>query len=270
MDTFPEAKILLIGAGKMGGALLAAWLKKGATPQSLTVVETDAAAVRKLASENIQVVIAAEEITEAPDCIVLAVKPQSMDALLPQLAGKFGAAPLYLSIAAGKTLPYFVQYLGDAPVVRAMPNMPAIIGKGISALIANARTSEKQKQLAESLLRAAGEVVWLDDESLMDVVTAVSGSGPAYVFLFMEALVQAGVAQGLPEEMAKKLALYTVRGSAKLALKSGESLEQLRKDVTSPGGTTEVALQKFAENSDFRTLIKRAVAAAVKRSRELA
>jgi pyrroline-5-carboxylate reductase len=273
MSTFPDAKILLIGAGKMGSALLAAWLKEGALPQSLTVVETNPVTVKKLAAENIQVVISAEAITEKPDCIVLAVKPQSMDEVISSFRRKpesQAGSPLILSIAAGKTLAYFETHLGKSPVVRAMPNTPALIGKGISALCANAMASDAQRQLAQALLGAAGETVWLDDESKMDAVTAISGSGPAYVFLFMEALIEAGRAQGLPEETARKLVLATVRGSAKLARKSADSLEQLRKNVTSPGGTTEAALKVLMKDDALKALIHEAVAEAVKRSRELA
>ena len=156
--------------------------------------------------------------------------------------------PLYLSIAAGKTLTYYASQLGEAPVVRAMPNTPALIGKGISALCANAITSEAQKQLAQSLLGAAGEVVWLTDESKMDAVTAISGSGPAYVFLLMEALIEAGKAQGLPEDVARKLALHTVRGSAKLALKSGRTARAVTQKRRQPrrhnGSGAQGALMK--------------------------
>ncbi len=266
-----HSKVLLIGAGKMGGALLTAWQKADWPDGSVQVIETDSGQVKILSEKNTQVVSSVDQVMESPACIVLAVKPQSMDELLPSLARKFGTHPLYLSIAAGKALGYYEQHLGHAAaIVRAMPNTPALIGKGISALVANGNVNMRQKDLAAAVLGAAGEVVWLDDESQMDAVTAVSGSGPAYVFLFMEALVQAGVAQGLSEEIAKKLAMQTVLGASELAKKSKESLEQLRKNVTSPGGTTEAALIKFMENDNFRTLIKFAVAEAVKRSKELA
>jgi pyrroline-5-carboxylate reductase len=264
MNMFPNAKILLIGAGKMGGALQASWLRAGAIPDMITIVEPKGFAGGPRIHESI------DDVSVTQDCIVLAVKPQSMDALLPSLAKKFGRDPLYFSIAAGKTLVYYAKYLGEAPIVRAMPNTPAIIGKGISALIANGKVTASQKQLAESLLGAAGETVWLDNESQMDAVTALSGSGPAYVFLFLEALIEAGKAQGLPEEMAKKLAYATVRGSVKLAKKSENSLEQLRKNVTSPGGTTEAALNVLMKGDALKELVDEAVAAAVKRSRELA
>lgn len=268
MAVFSESKILLLGAGKMGSALLARW-QAAASPGRIDIHVVELAGVTASGQHTFK---SLNDIPQhyMPDCIVLAVKPQSMDALLPSLAKKFGDKPLYLSIAAGKTIAYFEKYLGNAPIVRAMPNTPALIGKGISALIANTEVSPSQKALAESLLAAAGEVVWLDDESQMDAVTAISGSGPAYVFLFLEALVAAAKAQGLPEAVAKKLALHTVRGSAALALASEEPFAQLRNNVTSPGGTTEAALQVLLQKERLESLIDEAVAAAVRRAKELA
>jgi len=295
---FLDAKILLIGAGKMGGALLAAWLRSGVEPESVTVIEKDAAQTEALKARGVRVVAEVHETGGVFDIIVLAVKPQSMDALLPMLAakcipsplagegqdgGKPAAAPLrnpppqgvrkhplYLSIAAGKTLFYFSQHLGDAPVVRVMPNSPALIRKGISALIANVYATDAQKELATGLLDAAGETVWLEDESQMDAVTAISGSGPAYVFLFLDALIEAGKSQGLPEDIARILAFHTLKGSTKLAMKSTDSLEQLRKNVTSPGGTTEAALKVLMKDGGLKSLVDEAVKAATKRSKELA
>lgn len=269
MTGFSDSKILLIGAGKMGVALLAAWLHKGA--RQITVIEenTSNAEQAKKLDASVNVVNFIDQTTSSFDVVVLAVKPQSMDALLPQLAVKYGNASLYLSIAAGKTLSYFEKQLGDAPVVRAMPNTPALIGKGISALIANKKVSDTHKKLAEQLLRAAGEIVWLENESQMDAVTAISGSGPAYVFLFLEALIEAGSKQGLPEAIAKQLALQTLLGSSELAKHSDESLAQLRKNVTSPGGTTEAALAVLMKNNQLSSLINEGVTAAVKRSKEL-
>jgi pyrroline-5-carboxylate reductase len=268
--TISNAKILLIGAGKMGSALLSAWLRAGYKPSSITVLESDTAHLKSLSAEGVHRIASLSELTSAPDCILLAVKPQSMDVLLPLLAQKCGNKPLYISIAAGKTLLYFAKHLGNAAVVRTMPNIPAIIGKGISALIANVKVSNEQKQLATSLLAAAGETVWLEDESLMDAVTALSGSGPAYVFLFAEALVEAGMSQGLSRDTCEILALYTIHGSAELAFKSKDSLSQLRKNVTSPGGTTEAALSVLMKNDVLKSIINDAIAQAVKRSKELA
>jgi pyrroline-5-carboxylate reductase len=259
-----NAKILLIGAGKMGGALLGAWVKSGAA--QLTVIEQNPA----FTHDSVKVYRSLPETSGlTPDVVVIAVKPQSLDELTPLLANEFGAKPLYLSIAAGKTLSYFAKYLGDASIIRAMPNTPALIGKGISALVANSNVNAEQKECATLLLKAAGHIVWLEDESQMDAVTAVSGSGPAYAFLFMDALVQAGIKQGLSEDIAKKLAVETVHGAAELARKMPESLEQLRKNVTSPGGTTEAALKVLMKEDAQQKLIDEAVTAAVKRSKEL-
>lgn len=266
MIDIQNTKILLIGAGKMGGALLGAWLHKGIPASAITVVEQNP----KQINDEVRVVSSLAVASTDVDCIVLAVKPQSMDEVLKELAAKKSKA-LILSIAAGKTLGYFEKHLGaEAAIVRAMPNTPAIIGKGISALIANENVSEEQKQLAEMLLRAAGKTVWLNDESQMDAVTAISGSGPAYVFLFLDALIAAGIAQGLPQDVATQLAIQTVRGSVKLAQKSEDSLEQLRKNVTSPGGTTEAALGVLMKGNALERLLNDAVAAAANRSKELA
>ncbi len=260
-----NTKLLLIGAGKMGGALLDAWMHKGIPASAITVVEQNAKQ-----NAGINTVTTLDEASTDVGCIVLAVKPQSMDGLLKQLAAKQSNA-LILSIAAGKTLGYFEKHLGaEAAIVRAMPNTPAVIGKSISALIANENVSDEQRQLAETLLRAAGKTVWLNDETQMDAVTAISGSGPAYVFLFLDALITAGIAQGLPQDIATQLAIQTVRGSVKLAQKSEESLEQLRRNVTSPGGTTEAALGVLMKDNALERLISDAVAAAAKRSRDLA
>lgn len=267
MQGHNNAHILLIGAGKMGGALLAAWRHKHEA-LSITVLESDAAKVKDLMEDGVNVISSLAQVKDSPDCIVLAVKPQGMDGVLKELSSY--STSLILSIAAGKTLAYFAKHLGDAPVVRAMPNTPALIRKGITALVANRHVGEDQKALAEQLLSAAGEVVWLDAEAQIDAVTAVSGSGPAYVFYFLEALIKAGGVQGLPEDIARRLALQTLRGSVKLAMKSEESLEQLRRNVTSPGGTTEAALKVLMRKDGLEALLNEAVAAAVKRSEELA
>jgi pyrroline-5-carboxylate reductase len=270
-DTIDCERVLLIGAGKMGSALLGAWLRCGLQAAAVTVVETNADAIAALQSTGVRIIASLQEAPDDPQCIVLAVKPQSLAALLPTVAEKYAARPLYLSIAAGKTLGFYQQALGgEAAVVRAMPNTPALVRKGISALCANALVSERQRTLAASLLKAAGEVLWLEDEAQMDAVTALSGSGPAYVFLFLEALIAAGKAQGLSEDIAAKLALHTLRGSAKLAMKSAEPLAQLRTNVTSPGGTTEAALKVLMQGDAFALLINDAVREAVKRAKELA
>jgi len=255
----------------MGGALLASWLSAGILPEFITVLETKPGF--KVAPPGIVQVSSLGDISQFPGCIVLAVKPQSMDALLPQLKQKYGAGakPLYLSIAAGKPLSYFARHLGaEKPVVRAMPNTPALIGKGITAMCSNNAADAQDKKLATSLLQSAGEVVWLEEESQMDAVTAISGSGPAYVFLFMEALIAAGVESGLSETISKKLVCQTILGSAELAMRSSESLSALRENVTSPGGTTAAALEILMKNDAFKTLLATAVRQAKKRAGELA
>ncbi|MEI6730950.1 MAG: pyrroline-5-carboxylate reductase, partial [Pseudomonadota bacterium] len=222
--------LLLIGYGNMGRALYSAWIKNGFSGDSIRVID-------KNKGDSI------DDIKDTPQVILLAVKPQSMDSLLPLLAEKFGDSPLYISIAAGKNVAYFESFLGkDAAIIRTMPNTPAQVGKGITAIFAGDKVNSEQKQIVQSLMQAAGDTVWFDDESLIDSATAISGSGPAYVFLFLQSLVEAGVAQGLSEETARKLAISTLIGSGELAKNSLESLDKLRDNVTSKGGTTAAAI----------------------------
>jgi pyrroline-5-carboxylate reductase len=200
----------------------------------------------------------------------MAVKPQAMDAVLPPLAKLAGPHTLVLSIAAGCRIATFEQHLPKATaVVRAMPNTPAAIGRGISVCVANAHVTPRQKALCDRLLAAVGEVGWIDDESLMDAVTAVSGSGPAYVFLLVEALAEAGVAAGLDASLAMRLARATVSGTGELLHQSRLEPAKLRENVTSPGGTTAAALSVLMAPGGLGALMKRAVAAAVKRGKEL-
>jgi len=261
--------ILLVGCGRMGGALLAGWRERAIAPH-FVVVEPDAA------------VVAAPEVTLHrspatlpvaidPAAIVFAVKPQSLDAVLPPYRPFAARGAVFLSIAAGKTLGYYGRRLGaGAAVVRAMPNTPAAIGRGIAVLCASSGVSETARGLCERLLAAVGEVAWVDDERLMDAVTAVSGSGPAYVFLLIEALARAAVAAGLPVALADRLALATVAGSGELARQAAEPPAKLRENVTSPGGTTRAALDVLMAADGLETLLIKAVAAATRRSRELA
>jgi pyrroline-5-carboxylate reductase len=202
--------------------------------------------------------------------VLLAVKPQAMDATLPAYRRFVGAATLFLSIAAGKTIGYFERGLGDAPIVRSMPNTPAAVGRGITVACANARVSAAQRDLADGLLSAVGEVHWVEREALLDPVTALSGGGPAYVFLLIEYLAEAGVAAGLPAELAMRLARVTVSGAGELARQSAEPAAQLRQNVTSPGGTTLEALKILMAEDGLKPLLIRAIAAASRRSRELA
>ena len=259
-------KVLLVGCGKMGSALLAGWLERGIAPGDVVVVDPTAPALA------VSVVAGAADIPAgfAPDVVVLAVKPQVMAEVLPPYA-RFRQA-VFLSIAAGKPVAFFRAHLGDAAViVRAMPNTPAAVRRGITVCCAGAEVDAARRALCQSLLEAVGEVGWVADEGLMDAVTAVSGSGPAYVFLLAEVMTAAGIAQGLPPELAARLARATVAGSGELLRQSGDEAGQLRRNVTSPGGTTAAALAVLmAEDGGLARLMETAVAAATRRGRELA
>ncbi len=265
--------LLLVGGGKMGSALLAGWTERGIDAGDITVIEPDEKTARAVATRfGVSVAGVPEKAGDAaPDAVVLAVKPQSMDDAVPAYAGFAGGKTVFLSIAAGKTIAYFEGLLGPgAAIVRAMPNTPAAVGRGITAAAANANVDDAQVQLCDTLLQAVGEVAWIDDESLMDAVTAVSGSGPAYVFLLAECLAEAGVEAGLPSELAGQLARATVAGAGELLHQSGETAAVLRANVTSPGGTTAAALDILMANDGLEPLLAKAVAAAAKRSKELA
>ncbi len=259
-------KVLLVGCGKMGSALLAGWLDRGVDAADVVVVDPSAPTL------GVAVVAGAADIPAGfdPDVVVLAVKPQVMAEVLPPY-GRFKPA-VFLSIAAGKPIAFFRSHLGDdAAIVRAMPNTPAAVRRGITVCCAGAEVDAARRTLCQSLLEAVGEVGWVADEGLMDVVTAVSGSGPAYVFLLAEVMAAAGIAQGLPPDLAARLARATVSGSGELLRQSSDSAEQLRRNVTSPGGTTAAALAVLmAEDGGFARLMDAAVAAATRRGRELA
>jgi pyrroline-5-carboxylate reductase len=264
--------LLLVGCGKMGGALLRGWLGRGLA-RRYVVVEPGPGAGDFAANPQVEVLASPDEIRAdfETGAIVLAVKPQVMGAVLPDYRRYARSGALFLSIAAGKTLGSFSQALGErAAVVRAMPNPPAAIGRGIAVGCANPAVAPAQRALAERLLAAVGDVAWVADEALMDAVTAVSGSGPAYVFLLIECLAKAGVAAGLPEELAARLARVTVAGAGELARLSAGSAAVLRENVTSPGGTTRAALDVLMAKDGLEPLLTRAVLAAARRSRELA
>lgn len=268
-----DGPLLLVGAGKMGGALLSRLLDQGLDPRGVIVQDPEptGASADLLADRAIDVLPVIDELTQPPAVILLAVKPQVMDSVLPQVAKLAGPDTLYLSIAAGRRLAGLEAHLPKgAALVRAMPNTPAAIGRGITVAIANAAVSPVQRALAERLLGAGGHVVWVEDETLLDPVTAVSGSGPAYVFLLTECLAEAGRAAGLSAELAERLARHTVIGSAALLEHSDLDAAELRKNVTSPGGTTAAALEILGGPDGLKTLLVAAVAAATKRGRELA
>ncbi|MGE0254286.1 MAG: pyrroline-5-carboxylate reductase [Alphaproteobacteria bacterium] len=263
--------VVLVGRGKMGSALLAGWLARGLAPSEVHSVEP-----QPYAPPPAGVVEVAEAgalpAGLAPKVVVLAVKPQGMDAVLPAYRRFAGPGTVFLSIAAGRPLAFFARHLGDgAAVVRAMPNTPAAVGRGITVLCANARVAPGQLDVCRNLMSAVGAVETVADEALMDPVTAVSGSGPAYVFLLVEAMAAAGVAAGLPADLAMKLARETVAGSGALLAGAAEDAATLRKNVTSPGGTTAAALAVLMdEGGGLGALMTRAIDAATKRSRELA
>lgn len=264
-------RVLLVGCGKMGSALLAGWLERGIDPAGLVVVDPGPSARQLFASKGVTVVDAVEAVDSAyhPDVVLLAVKPQVMAGVAPAYARFAGA--VFLSIAAGKPLSFFQSLLGEAAVVRAMPNTPAAVRSGITVCVPNAKVDAPSRAVCQSLLEAVGEVAWIDDEGLMDTVTALSGSGPAYVFLLAEVMAGAGIKAGLPPDLATRLARATVSGSGDLLRHSPESAEQLRVNVTSPGGTTAAALAVLmAEGTGFQDLMNAAVAAAARRGKELA
>ena len=258
--------LALLGCGKMGSAMLEGWLKDGLPASSVWVLEPAPSEWLKGTGVWIN-----EGLPSDPAVIVIAVKPQMMGEALPLVASKGGGSTVVVSIAAGIKIAGFEEVFGAAtPVVRTMPNTPAAIGRGITALIANAHVDEAQLAMAEGLLGAVGKTVRLESEAQMDAVTAVSGSGPAYVFHLIETLAAGGVAEGLSEELAMELAVATVAGAGGLAEVSEEGAAQLRANVTSPNGTTQAALEVLMdEGRGFPVLLRDAVKAAADRSREL-
>ncbi len=258
--------LVLLGCGKMGSAMLAGWLKGGLPPASVWVL--DPAPSDWLQAQGVHLNV---DLPVDPAIALVAVKPQMMGAALPAMAALGNGSTLFVSVAAGTPIAAFEAALGEqTPIVRAMPNTPAAIGRGITALIGNAKATDAQVGLAEALLQAVGQTVRLKSEDQMDAVTAVSGSGPAYVFHLIETLAAAGVAQGLPADMAMQLAKATVGGAGQLAEDAAEDPAQLRVNVTSPNGTTQAALEVLMDEArGFPDLLNRAVTAAADRSREL-
>jgi len=269
MDSY---RIGFIGGGNMARSLVGGLIAGGIDATRISVAEPDASKRDEL-STHFGIATSQDNGTVASDVevLVLAVKPQVMRQVVTGLAATLHEpAPLLISIAAGVRAASMLRWLGQSrALVRAMPNTPALVRSGATALYASPEVSEEQRSRAESIMRAVGQTLWIDDEGLMDAVTALSGSGPAYFFLFMEALEQAARELGLPPEAARLLTLETAQGAARMALSSDEGPARLRERVTSPGGTTEAALGAFAEGG-FETLVTRAVRAACERSAELA
>lgn len=268
-----DGPLVMAGAGKMGGALVAGWLARGLAPSRIVVQDPSppAEVAALLASHGIALTAAIDRLAAPPAVVVMAVKPQVMDAVLAPLARLVGPNTLVLSIAAGRSLVSFERLLPRGTgVVRAMPNTPAAIGHGMTVCVANASAGAAQRALADRLMAAVGAVAWIEDERQMDAVTAVSGSGPAYIFLLAECLAAAGVAEGLDEALARQLARETIAGAGALMCQSGVDPAELRRNVTSPGGTTAAALAVLMGEDGLERLIRRAVAEATKRGRELA
>jgi pyrroline-5-carboxylate reductase len=264
-----NAPLVLAGAGKMGGAMLSGWLAQGLDAKCVAVIEPQPSdEIRALAAKGIRLNPSPKDVG-AVATLVIALKPQSFREAGLDLKPFAGPATLVVSIMAGITIASIEDVCGGS-VVRAMPNTPAAIGRGITVAVAAKNVSRDQRAVADALLRATGSVEWVDNESLMDAVTAVSGSGPAYIFLLAEELARAGVEAGLPEALATKLARETVAGSGELLHRSDLASATLRQNVTSPGGTTAAALEVLMGKDGMQSLLTRAVAAATRRSKELA
>lgn len=266
MTTVRDRGLVLLGCGKMGSAMLAGWLKGGLPAASVWVMEPYPSDWLKSQGVHLNATL-----PDDPAIVLVAVKPQMMAEALPGLSTLGGGDTLFLSIAAGTRIAFYETTLGaGTPIVRAMPNTPAAIGRGITAISGNARATEAHLALSEALLSAVGQVVRLEGEDQMDAVTAVSGSGPAYVFHLIETLAAAGVAEGLAPSLAMQLARATVAGAGALAEEAEEGPDQLRINVTSPGGTTAAALKVLMdEGRGFPALLREAVHAAAERGREL-
>jgi pyrroline-5-carboxylate reductase len=261
--------ILLVGCGRMGSAMLSGWREQGLAP---SVAVDPSPAAQTFAGPDMTVVAAPSEIPAnfVPAAVVLAVKPQSAAATLPDYT-RFAANTVFLSIMAGRTIAGISALVGPtAAIVRAMPNTPAAVRQGVTVGCPSLTVSTPQKVLCDRLLQAIGKVAWVDDEALLDPVTAVSGSGPAYVFLLAELMEQAAIEQGIPPDLARLLARQTVCGSGALLAASPEEAAALRVAVTSPGGTTAEALRVLMDPDSWPTAVSQAIAAATRRSRELA
>ncbi len=265
----PASPLVLVGAGKMGGAMLSGWLAAGLDPKAVVAIDPAPPADSVEMLSKFGIVPRADVPAIPARVIIVAVKPQMMAAVLPALKPLVGPGTVVISIAAGKTIASFEAALGEVAVVRAMPNTPAQVGRGITAAVPNARATADDRALVTALLEAIGEVAWLDDEALIDAVTAISGSGPAYVFHFVECLAEAGEKLGLSAELAARFARATVEGAGELLHRSNLSPAELRKNVTSPGGTTAAALAVLGAEDGLVPLIVKAATAAKRRSEEL-
>jgi pyrroline-5-carboxylate reductase len=260
--------LMLVGAGKMGGAMLEGWLALGLDPHKIAILEPKPAPeISALAARGVRLNPAS---VDDASVIVIAVKPQVASDVVPKLKTLLRPGTVAVTVMAGKTIGFLEGALGNCAIVRSIPNTPAAVGRGITVAVPNAKVSEAQRKLSDTLLRSVGAVEWVEDEGLIDAATAVSGSGPAYVFLLAESLARAGAAAGLPAGLAARLARATVSGSGELLHRSPLDAATLRANVTSPGGTTAAALGVLMAGDGLDPLMEKAVAAATKRSRELA
>ncbi len=266
MDDVARKGLVLLGCGKMGSAMLQGWIDGGLPPASVWVIDPNPSDWLRGTGVHINA-----DLPETPAIVLIAVKPQMMGDALPAIAAMGNGATLFVSVAAGTPISSFEQALGaESPIIRAMPNTPAAVGRGITAIIGNAHATKDHLDMAEQLLSAVGQVVRLESEDQMDAVTGVSGSGPAYVFHMIECLARAGEAQGLGADLAMQLAKATVAGAGALAEASAETPAQLRVNVTSPNGTTQAGLDVLMnETNGLPPLVEHTVAAAADRSRDL-
>jgi pyrroline-5-carboxylate reductase len=270
MSISSAAPLVLIGAGNMGGAMLSGWLKSGVDASAILVIDPSLSDARKSEIEA----VGAKHAAAAPEglaagILFLAVKPQLMATVLPPLKALVGSGTVVVSVAAGTTLAFLQSHLGEAGMVRAMPNTPAMIGRGVTGAYANPKVSEAQRAAVHDLLKVSGPVEWVASETDIDAVTAVSGSGPAYVFYLVECMAEAGRKLGLPADLAMRLARETVAGAGELLHRSQDEASRLRQNVTSPGGTTAAALAVLMAEDGMQPLFDTALSAARKRAVEL-
>ena len=265
--------LLLVGCGKMGGAMLEGWLEMGLLPEQIYIIEPHAPITEELRNRGLYAVTVQSELPADldPGIVLFAVKPQSMDRAVSDFSGCGSPNTTFLSIAAGKTISYFENILGaEAAIVRSMPNTPAAVRRGITVATPNNNVTDEQRNFCSNLLEAVGEVAWVDEEGLIDAVTALSGGGPAYVFFLTECMAQAGIDAGLPAELSAQLARVTVSGAGELMRQSNETPTTLRENVTSPGGTTAEALKILMAKTGWQPLLTQAIGAATARSKQLA
>lgn len=271
MSSVSVGRIVLIGAGNMGGAMLTGWLRNGIPGSDITVADPSPSdEMKSLISEAGAHWVASPDSTNIADILFIAVKPQVMDAVLPAFRTVVGPQTVVVSVAAGKTLASMESHLGAAAMVRAMPNTPAMIGRGVTGAFANDQVTDTQRELVHRLLAVSGPVEWVGSEAEINAVTAVSGSGPAYVFYLVECMAEAGRKAGLQADLAMRLARETVAGAGELLHRSPDTAEKLRRNVTSPGGTTAAALSVLMDEKGMQPLFDAAIEAARQRAEELA